>query len=229
MINIYLRHSYYSPNSAISNRQRPEWFDKIKVFNNLKSMLTSNCKLTVIYDTHFGDNHLDEMYKGIPMFRIDCGTEAKSFLLGLDIICHEDLADDEIIYFLEDDYLHREGWDKALIEGLAISDYVSLYDHLDKYLNYPDLTSKILITEKCHWRTVPSTCNSYACTVKTLYEDMAIHQLYSTQHNNGVSNDNEKFLHLSRNGKKLITPIPGFSTHCDAYQSPIINWENYIK
>ena len=228
MINIYLRHAFYSPNSSIPNRYRPDWFDKIKIFNNLKTMLTSNCKLKVIYDIHFGDNSTEIFDDTIEIVKINCGTEAKSFLDTLNIVLSDNLNDDEIIYFLEDDYLHRENWDKALIEGLAISDYVSLYDHLDKYLHYPDLSSKILLTDTCHWRTVPSTCNTYGCKMKTLKNDFYIHQQHSVNNNNGVSNDNEKFLHLGRIGKVLITPIPGFSTHCDAYQSPTINWKNYI-
>ena len=206
MINIYLRQTFYSPNVLIPNRHRPDWFDKVKTFNNLKKMITTNCRLKIIYDMHFGDNS-KELFDTYNVIKINAGTEAKSFLATLDIILSDKLNDDEIIYFLEDDYLHREFWDNALIEGLEISDYVSLYDHLDKYLHYPNLTSKILLTNSCHWRTSPSTCNTYGCKMKTLRNDFEIHQFYSMYSNNGVSQDNEKFLHLGRIGKSLITHI----------------------
>ena len=35
-IEVFLRHCYSSPNQALPNRKRPPWFDKVKVFENLK-------------------------------------------------------------------------------------------------------------------------------------------------------------------------------------------------
>lgn len=233
MINIYLRHAYFSPNSTIPNRKRPEWFDKIKIFNNFVNLLDLDCKVTIVYDSHFGDNS-EVLFniigvRDIGIKKINCGTEAASFLETMEIIKSDNLSDDEIVYFLEDDYLHRPGWLKALKEGVEISHYVSLYDHLDKYLHYPGLKSELFLTESSHWRTTPSTCNTYACKMRWLREDWGIHREYSVHNNGGISNDNGKFIHLGNIGRRLITSIPGYSTHCDLLQSPLVDWRAMLN
>ncbi len=233
MINIYLRHAYFSPNSTIPNRKRPEWFDKTNIFRNFVNLLTDECKTTIVYDSHFGDNSeiLSNIIDGrdIQIKKINRGTEAGSFLETMEIIKNDNLPDGEIVYFLEDDYIHRPGWAQALKEGVEISHYISLYDHLDKYLHYEGLRSELFLTESSHWRTTPSTCNTYACKMKWLREDWAIHQQYSINHNVGISNDNGKFLHLGGIGRRLITPVPGFSTHCDLLQSPLVDWRAQLN
>jgi len=50
------------------------------------------------------------------------------------------VPDDTIFYFVEDDYIHREGSKRVLIEAFddLNAEYVSLYDHPDKYQNFKD-------------------------------------------------------------------------------------------
>ncbi len=230
-IKVYVRHSFYSPNSAIPNRKRPDWFDKKKIWDSFLGKTNTNiCDIKVIYDFHFGDSSDQFFSSEVEIVKINCGTEASSFLETLEIIKKDDNKDDDIIYILEDDYLHVPGWENIIIEGINDlgADYISLYDHLDKYKDYPDLLSKICVTKSCHWRTVPSTCNTYACKYSTLIRDFDIHRLYSINHYNGVSSDNSKFLHLGSIGRNLFTPIPGYSTHCNLEMSPTIDWEKQL-
>lgn len=128
------------------------------------------------------------------------------------------LQDETIVYLLEDDYLHQPNFCRVLMEGVQLSDYVTLYDHLDKYKDYPDLVSKIMLTETCHWRTTPSTTNTYACKFSVLKRDLEIHKEFSRDRD--ISDDNGKFLRLGG----LVSSIPGYSTHCDAYMSPVVKW-----
>jgi len=230
-IKVYVRHSFYSPNTEITNRKRPEWFDKKKVWDSFLSKTDrSICSIKVIYDCHYGDSSSTFFSDDVEILKINCGTEASSFLALLEIIRNDNNQDDDIIYILEDDYLHQPGWEKIMIEGIEDldSDYISLYDHLDKYKDYPDLVSKIYVSQSCHWRTTPSTCNTYACKYSTLMKDFDIHMFYSINHHNGVSSDNSKFMHLGNMGRKLITPIPGYSTHCNLEMSPTVKWDNYL-
>lgn len=229
-IEVFLRQCFYSPNSALPNRKRPEWFDKVKVFENLKRTINPElANLNIIYDEHFGPLEETFLEKENNVQVINCGNEAGSFLKTLEIVESSNYDNETIIYFLEDDYLHRENWCEILVEAFTLPvHYVSLYDHLDKYLDYPDLTSKIFHTESVHWRTVPSTCNTYAGKLRHLRDDMGIHKHYSAASPDGISMDHSKFVHLGNVGRTLVTSIPGYSTHCDHLQSPTINWEEYL-
>ncbi len=90
-------------------------------------------------------------------------------------------APDDNLYLLEDDYLHLPGSRLALLEGLEIADYVTLYDHPDMYQTdgkgmnpfvHGDLPkSSIYLTAHSHWRSTVSTTMTFAAKVKTLRED----------------------------------------------------------
>jgi len=64
----------------------------------------------------------------------------------------EEFEDSEIIYFCEDDYLHLPISPQLIKEGMKRSDYVSLYDHPDKYTfqyngeNFLKLSKQIPVT-----------------------------------------------------------------------------------
>jgi hypothetical protein len=232
-IQVFIRHCYHSPNSILPDRRRPKWFDKAAILNNFKKTINVDlADYTIIYDEHYGsikDTFLKDE-KNIEI--INCGCDSKSFSKTIDIALLKNLSDDTIVYFLEDDYLHLNGWCEIMMEGFSLPvHYVSLYDHLDKYTDsgYSDLLSKIMVSSSVHWRTTPSTCNTYAAKVKTLKEDYEIHKLYSDNSPSGITIDHQKFIHLMSIGKILITPMPAYSTHCDLLQSPTIDWEKVIS
>ena len=113
---------------------------------------------------------------------IQGGSQAKSWQSTLEYVSNINFPEDQIIYFLEDDYLHRESWNKILLEGFDLNvDYISLYDHLDKYKLplYQKLQSKILISKSCHWRTVPSTTLSFAVKFKTFKKHFDIYKKFN--------------------------------------------------
>ena len=107
------------------------------------------------------------------------------------------------------------------------ADYYTLYDHPDKYWlpMYDDLTSKIIATPSTHWRTTPSTTNTYACTYETLMKHFDTHVKYCDLIEKWTK-DHDKFTDLWNQGSNLISCIPGYSAHVEANMlSPIINWE----
>ena len=230
MIYVYLRHCYYSKVQEAPGKQRPDWWDKEKVFQNFKNTLNpETTKYTIIYDEHYGKIEDTFLSQEKNTHIINCGGEAKSFIETLRYIQTQNHSAEDIIYFLEDDYVHRPEWDNILLEGFTLPvSYVTLYDHKDKYTEmYADLMSKILITNHSHWKPVPSTTQTFAVKFKTLKEDKEIHQKYST--NTEPSQDHTKFLELNQRGKHLISCLPGYSTHSvKEWISPCINWSTYL-
>lgn len=231
-IEVFLRQCYHSRNSELPNRHRPEWFDKKKCFENLKHTLNTDlCNLNIVYDNCYGEpaNWLSVHDK---TYLIKCGSEANSFLRTLEFVAQSGFSEDTIVYFLEDDYLHRYGWAGAITDGFASTpgNYVTLYDHADKYLpNYRGLKSEVFVGQSCHWRTTPSTCQSFAVRWGWLKEDMGIHVKYSAETANGITRDWEKFEALGAKGRVLVSPMPGFATHVDQYMSPLIDWKQYAN
>ena len=106
--------------------------------------------------------------------------------------CCDVIKDDEYVYFVEDDYLHLPKAFDVLKEGLDISDYVTLYDHPDKYrasnmplnpyakMNQYSESTEVIEGPLSIWRTTNSTTMSFALNGKTLKEDQDIWSITKT-------------------------------------------------
>jgi hypothetical protein len=159
---------------------------------------------------------------------VSVGHGAGTFNLALDEALQS--ADDEIIYFLENDYLHKPGADKILEEGFDLGyHYVALYDHPDKYINGANPfvedggeVTRVMLSNLCHWKLTNSTTMTFAAQVKTLKEDESVFR----EHTMGsYPKDFEMFLALREKQRGLITPIPGYATHGEtAWLSPLTDW-----
>ena len=144
----------------------------------------------------FADNCLNETLKGMK----DLGAEvtvldnlgnAGSFQYILDYAINN-LKEDDQVYLIEDDYLHLPNSRQILLEGLQIADYVTLYDHSDKYVSFKvdgnnhyiednGEETKVLLTPSSHWKVTNSTTMTFAAKVKTLKEDYAVWSFFKTQ------------------------------------------------
>lgn len=158
----------------------------------------------------------------------------------------KEFSEDEIVYLVEDDYLHLSDAPSLIEEGLEIADYVTLYDHPDKYVNKNDggnpfvkdggESTRVFITKSIHWKKTNSTTHTFAAKVKTLIEDKSIWWKHTKKYH-GL-NDFEAFKELCGMGsiynllfgkkRKLVSCIPGRSTHIElAYLTPMINWNQF--
>lgn len=227
MIRIFQRHCNFSTNSE--HKPRPEWFDREKIFDSLITSLDDRVEFTAFHDSgngEIGDHFLNK--KDVNKISKKGGNDAQSFLNLLNYVNEQEYQNDDIIYFLEDDYLHKPGWIDVLLEGFEYigADYYTLYDHPDKYYlpMYENLQSKIIATKSIHWRTVPSTTNTYACKFSTLKQHFNIH----VQHCDLIekwTKDHAKFTQLWSIGSNLVSCIPGYSTHVEiGMESPLTNW-----
>jgi len=227
-IKVFARHCNFSQSSI--NKARPAGFSREICYRNLKRTINPDlAEITFLMD---GDvsKHFLKQETDYPVIPIQGGSDASSFLSMLNYIESLSLPDETIVYLLEDDFFHRPLWCELTVEVFDTlqCDYATLYDHLDKYFfkMYENLKSQIFITQTCHWRTVPSTTNTYVCRWKTLRRDLAIHKKFCRL----AVNAHAKFLRLGRRGVKLVSPMPGWSTHMETeFLSPIINWDELLQ
>jgi hypothetical protein len=222
---IHILYRHYNVEGA-GNKSRPSWFNYEKCFINLLNTIEGkNVDLHVIMDGDSTGNFIENYKDKYTLHSINAGGDYNSYLETYKYIKTLNVEDTDLIYFLENDYLHVDNWVEEIItlfttypQGL---NYVSLYDHNDKYFlpMYDDLSSKIFTTKTKHWRTTPSTCGSYIIPKNIFIEDEDI--------NTGGPGDHDKFLYLnSTRYRFVLTPIPGLSTHCmEGLLSPIIDWK----
>ena len=232
-IHTFVRHCYYS--NASNDKRRHTEFSHEKCHHNLMQTLERDKgEVTFLLDTHFAKDepHFIQAQSEFPVVEIDAGCEGKSFLALIDYVLEQDLEDEAVVYFLEDDYLHKEGWIDILLEGFTLeeADYLTLFDHRDKYFfeQYSALQARLFHTASTHWRTTPSTTNTYAMKMGTLKKHLRMHKKFSIGRQ--ISADHEKFLALGKKGATLISPIPGWSTHAEPeFASPCYDWDGIFS
>ncbi len=200
-------------------------------------------------------------HSNITLFADNCGNQTLEMVQNLGFEPHlislgnamswrhvaefgmKSFPDDQIIYLLEDDYFHLPQSASALEEGLEIGEYVTLYDHPDKYMSMAEGGSnpyveggsentKVWLSKTCHWKQTNSTTMTFATRVKTLKSDWPIWIEFTSQ---GFPNDFGAFQRLQGLGTwenkifgpkhRLISSIPGLSTHAEtAWLSPHTDW-----
>lgn len=222
-IKVYLRH--YNKANLRKQDVRPNWFSYEKCYRSVKN---ANIDLTILLDGTKKDHHF-QFDSEDKVIEFKGGSDASSFLFCLDTIKNSNPQDEDIIYIIEDDYLHSPKWENIMIEAFETFnvDYVTLYDHPDKYFlqMYEDLQSKVLHTKSAHWRTTPSTCNTYAGKWKIFQKHWGTHTKYCLPEYTHDGYDHTKFLDLWKQGSNLISCLPGYSTHCESpFLSPLTDW-----
>ena len=157
---------------------------------------------------------------GLP-FTLTAEGNAGSLRKALDIAI-EECEDDELVYFCEDDYLHLGSAPTLLEEGIKRADYVTLYDHPDKYSRYYNggEYSKVIRTASSHWRYTASTCMTFGTKVKKLREDKEIWDEFTSETH---PHDHHIFTKLGEKNRRLAVCIPGVACHVDLTFSSVIS------
>lgn len=164
------------------------------------------------------------------------GHGAGTFNMALDYALA--LPDSEVVYFLENDYLHLPNSHKAIYDALLLgADYVTLYDHPDKYMKKGEginpfveddgaERTKVYLGKNNHWKLTNSTTMTFAARVNTLRQDEAIMRLFTSGTH---PNDFQMFTEIVKS-KKLFSPIPTYATHGETqWLSPLVNWEKQTE
>lgn len=222
----------YRISDAGYNKVKPDYINNELCLKNAVNVF-NDAEWSIIADnTSAETNSMIELY--IPKNQINhvsIGHGAGTFNLALDEALQH--SDDEIIYFIENDYLHKPESQKIIQEGFGLgASFVSLYDHPDKYLDPTQggnpyceggaEDTRVYLTNSCHWKITNSTTMTFAAKVSTLKRVESILRKHtSTSH----PNDFQMFLELRNLNELLITSIPGYSTHGEtAWLSPLTEW-----
>ena len=244
-------HIFYKHIHSDAGKNRPDWFTHEACFLNLlrsiaySGQIPLEIDLTVLFDGDQESYDCDFIKKYYEKISIDKNLESVKFglqiykggsqrlsgLYMLEQALERKYAQGDFIYLLENDYLHDYGWILSLNELINSDvpfDYISLYDHADKYPfrkgfheMHNNLTSKIYVAGNRHWRTVPSTCYSFIVSAKKFKEDIAILKSDLMDH--------QMFAELEQKGRVIISPIPGLATHCMTnLLSPCIDWQRFL-
>jgi hypothetical protein len=223
----------YRISDAGYNKVKPDYIDNEKCLANAVNVF-KDADWSIIADNVSEEtNNMIQKYKSRNHINyVSVGHGAGTFNLALDEALNYD--DNEIIYFIENDYLHKLESQKILEEGFNLgASFVSLYDHPDKYID-PDRggnpycrggaeDTRVYLTDSCHWKITNSTTMTFAAKVSTLKRTEKILRKHTdTTH----PNDFNMFLELREKNELLITPIPGYSTHGETdWLSPLTNWK----
>ena len=222
----------YRISDAGYNKVKPDYINNEKCLANAVKVF-KDADWNVIADNVSAetDNMIQKYVTRSTIDYVSVGHGAGTFNLALDLSLKFD--DDEIVYFIENDYLHKENSLKVLQEGFKLgASFVTLYDHPDKYLD-PSLggnpyciggaeDTRVYLTESCHWKITNSTTMTFAAKVSTLKRVEKVLREYTSDTH---PNDFQMFLKLREVGELLVTPLPGYATHGEtAWLSPLTDW-----
>ena len=241
-------HVYYrmSDTPAFSVKQKPPYINNENCLVNFVENFDPDDML-IIADSvsESTKSFLDGAGKkyGIPVEHVSFKSGSKTFARAFDLALG--LDDEEIVYFVEDDFLHRKGSKKILLEAFRETgaDYVTLYDHPDKYIDrkaggpnpfvkHGGEPTRVITTTSTHWKATNSTVLTFASRVGTLREDVRVCRRCVRPK---VANDFLAFTRLNRSRffyrifssrRTLIHPVPGWATHGEsAFLTPYVDWE----
>lgn len=215
-------------------KDKPEYVTKEKCLENaVKAFPLEKVVWRVI-----ADNCSEETYSMILRYipkeqvdRVSIGSGAGTFRMACDLALTYN--DSDLVYFLEDDYLHLPNSMEVLTEAAEknFADYLTLFDHPDKYgfdTDNPYLSGGgentiLLWLGNHHWKYTNSTTMTFAAFVDTIRRDKNIYWRWTEGY---LPSDFHMFVNLQlQRSAKLISPVPSLSTHGEnAYLAKGIDW-----
>ena len=209
-------------------------YPKRKCFENLCKVF-SNHSIHVLGDDLDGD--MESYVKSFDNVNLENKVRGKDqYMIDKFNFCINNFTENDIIYMVEDDYMHYPDSDILIEEGLQYADYVTLYDHPDKYASFihpnPELkdigeNTVVFLTAHSHWKYTNSTTGTFAFKKQTLIEDFDI-WMYEVV-NNIWQYDYHGFVQIRKNQRKVASCIPGRSSHMypDLCHSPFFKPDSF--
>ena len=222
------------------NKVKPDYITNESCLKNFVSIF-NNQNLYIIADNCSKETmNMITKYVHLPnIVNVSIGHGAGTFNLALDMALKWE--DDEIVCFVENDYIHLPNSAQMLEEGFKLgAPYVTLYLHPDKFMtplqggnpevdNDGGYLTRIYRGETQLFGMFNSTTMTFAARVKSLREDETILRKYTSGTH---PNDFKMFLELRDNGKALLCPLNTFSTHGETqWLAPLykVKQENLVE
>lgn len=131
------------------------------------------------------------------------------------------VKDDDVYYFLECDYLHLPDAGRKMMDAVKEFDFISPYDHPDKYKEGMIPKQKGISETKDHlWRETDSTTSTFMARGEMVKKELNHFKSFGWI-------DHLRWIDLGSKGYKLWTPIPSLATHMvEAYMAPNVDWKS---
>ena len=225
----------------LPSKIRPPWFSKEKCFKNFVSVFGTD-DLFVIAD-NVGEKTMDLLRRYVPLQRIIRTTyRSGAFTFMHAAKLASKFPPDTRVYLSEDDWPVKRGAFTILHEGLDIADYVTLGDFNDKYVNagtqvggcvgnplisQNSEVTRVYLSRSCHWKETNSATMTFSTTAGVIKKDLHVYENYCRT---GFPYDFNMYRELiGTRGRKLISPLPGYATHCETpYLTKLTDWERVL-
>jgi hypothetical protein len=205
-----------------------------------------------VYEELFRAYFRDEEVEVIHLASV--GNEA-TFAMQADLLSHQTVSD--LVYFAEDDYFYLPD---AMVELVAFArggtnvDFITPYDHPDRYEGTFRERSLVQTFGVRHWRTTSSTCLTFLASREAVVENLSLFKSFKRgdddcaiwQAVTGGATLFNFYLHATtfqrfkiwiktwiygykrivfRRSYKLWSPLPSVGTHMALpYLAPVVDW-----
>jgi len=208
--------------------QRPNWFDYNNCFDSLftsiKTIPNERLKIKILFDGDRNDFYQDILYKytekfeNIDVVYINGGSEMASGIILHNYIKSLKLPGEDLIYFVENDYLHSKNWYHQFMQfNNLIKDwgFVTLFNHPN------EIPINIIQIDSMKWGEIYSTTGTYIVKAG-VYNQLSLYYKL-------LRKDYRFFKIACRGiGFKMFTPIPTLAQHAMKGDiSPTFDLENF--
>jgi hypothetical protein len=230
-------HIFYRSTGGDNKKNRPPYYSKmlcLRSFLRAFARVRDRASITFVNDGPMPDDRLAVMKEWGRIVSFPGLGNSPSYRETLALAVA--LPEEGLVYFAEDDYLYTEPALEMLLaafDTLPEIEYVTLFDHLDRYIRTDDSRrgySRVYLAGGMHWRTVESTCMTFGARVEALKNDAWIHKLGTvpkTPRDRAIwrCTQGEKEFFWKFPKRTLIGPIPSLATHMDPEGlAPNIDW-----
>lgn len=143
----------------------------------------------------------------------------------------------EVVYFVEDDYLHTPSAIEEMIDAYELftknlGSEVALFptDYPDRYRPEENYPTRIVYGPKRHWRTIMHSTNTCMMSKALLEKNWNLFETLSLNYGTGKGITEENTINaIWREQAVLFSPIPSLALHMqfEQHKDPYVNWQEW--